>query len=185
MELDVLDYDVIIGAYEKINIEFFCNAQADQSLAILSHCVHDMSSQDLLLRDSAYRLLLMFLDFCEKILNGELETNMGKWSEASIQNIVNYFFLKYMGEAMDKETSVKKVNISIYISCYIYIYNFLFVYCCYLQVWMDLLREMVLKLPNVFNLESYQVLRSEDAEKDFFNNIVHLQVSRSIHKQIC
>ncbi|KAL7595784.1 hypothetical protein Lser_V15G29528 [Lactuca serriola] len=153
MELDVLDYDVIIGAYEKINIEFFCNAQADQSLAILSHCVHDMSSQDLLLRDSAYRLLLMFLDFCEKILNGELETNMGKWSEASIQNIVNYFFLKYMGEAMDKETSVKKV-------------------------WMDLLREMVLKLPNVFNLESYQVLRSEDAEKDFFNNIVHLQKRR-------
>lgn len=153
MEIDALDYDVIIGAYEKIKIEFFCNVGQDQALAILSHCVHDMSSQDLILRNSAYRLLLLFLDFCNKILNAELEPNTGRWSESSIQNTVNYFLLKYMGEAMDKETSVKKV-------------------------WMDLLKEMILKLPNVLNLESYHPLCSEDAEQDFFNNIVHLQKHR-------
>lgn len=153
VEMDVLDYDVIIGAYEKINIEFFCNVREEHALVILSHCVHDMSSQDLILRNSAYRLLLLFIDFCRKILYGELESNLGCWSEACIQNTINNFFLKYMGNAMSKETSV-------------------------LKVWMDLLREMVLKLPKVSNLKSYHALCSEDAEQDFFSNIVHLQKHR-------
>ncbi|KAJ9555652.1 hypothetical protein OSB04_010266 [Centaurea solstitialis] len=153
VEMDVLDYDVIIGAYEKIDIEFFCSVREEHALVILSHCVHDMSSQDLILRNSAYRLLLLFVDFCRKILNGELESKMGCWSESRIQNTINNFFLKYMGNAMGKETAV-------------------------LKVWMDLLREMVLKLPKVSNLNSYHALCSEDAEQDFFSNIVHLQKHR-------
>lgn len=43
-------------------------------------------------------------------------------------------------------------------------------------MWIDLLREMVLKLPKAANLDSYKALYSDDAEQDFFNNIVHLQV---------
>ncbi|KAK1435340.1 hypothetical protein QVD17_01101 [Tagetes erecta] len=153
MEIDVLDYDVIIGAYEKINIDFFCSVREEQTLVILSHCVHDMSSQDLILRNSAYRLLLLYIEFCQKIISGELESKSGCWSESGIQNTINNFFLKYMGDAMNRETSV-------------------------IKVWMDLLREMVLRLPNVCKLESYHVLCHEDAEEDFFNNIVHLQKYR-------
>lgn len=36
---------------------------------------------------------------------------------------------------------------------------------------------MVLKLPTVEDFKSFAVLYSEDPEQDFFNNIVHLQVS--------
>ncbi|XP_071696721.1 uncharacterized protein [Rutidosis leptorrhynchoides] len=146
MEIDGLDYDVIIGAYEKINIEFFCSVRKDHALIILSHCVHDMSSQDLILRNSAYSLLLLFVDFCQKIISCELVSNFGCWTKASIQNTVNNFILKYMGDAMNKENSVKKV-------------------------WMDLLQEMVLKLPKVSDLASYHDLCKED----FFHNIVHVQ----------
>ena len=35
----------------------------------------------------------------------------------------------------------------------------------------------MLKLPNEANLDSYRALCSDDAEQDFFNNIVHLQVT--------
>lgn len=44
---------------------------------------------------------------------------------------------------------------------------------------MDLLRAMVLKLPELANLNSFKSLCSEDAEVDFFFNIVHLQVGVS------
>lgn len=47
---------------------------------------------------------------------------------------------------------------------------------CWFQVWLDLLREMVLKLPQEANLASYRALCNDDAEQDFFYNIVHLQV---------
>ena len=51
----------------------------------------------------------------------------------------------------------------------------------YHQEWIDLLREMVLKLPEVPNLHSFKILCSDDPEVDFFNNIIHLQVSLSHH----
>lgn len=49
------------------------------------------------------------------------------------------------------------------------------------QVWIYLLREMVLKLPNVPSLTSLRALCGEDAEQDFFKNIMHLQVSSLRH----
>lgn len=51
----------------------------------------------------------------------------------------------------------------------------------YYQEWIDLLREMVMKLPEVPNLHSFKILCSDDPEVDFFNNIIHLQVSFSHH----
>lgn len=44
------------------------------------------------------------------------------------------------------------------------------------QEWIDLLREMILKLPQLSNLSSLRDLCSGDTEVDFFNNIIHLQV---------
>ena len=42
---------------------------------------------------------------------------------------------------------------------------------------MNLLREMVLKFPDVANLCLLKALYSKDAEVDFFSNITHLQVN--------
>lgn len=44
------------------------------------------------------------------------------------------------------------------------------------QEWVELLREMVLKLPEVANLGSLKPLRDENLEIDFFKNILHIQV---------
>ncbi|KAK3004391.1 hypothetical protein RJ639_018254 [Escallonia herrerae] len=112
-----------------------------------------MSSEELILRHSAYRVLLLFVEFCGIVLEGEVKPDEGCWSGACIQRLINNFLLKHMGDAMNREASVQKV-------------------------WIDLLREMVVKLPKVENLKSYQALCSEDAEQDFFNNVVHLQKHR-------
>lgn len=109
-EMGGLDYDAILGAYEKINIDFFYDVQVEHALVILSHFVHDMSSEELILRQSAYRLLLLFVEFCGRILDQEakLEEEVC-WSGACIQHIINKFLLKHMGDAMNKEATVQKV----------------------------------------------------------------------------
>ncbi|KAL0366725.1 UNVERIFIED_CONTAM: Small subunit processome component 20 [Sesamum radiatum] len=146
------DYDKILSAYQKVNVQFFYTITEEHALPILAQSIHDMSSEELILRQSAFRLLLSFIEFSAEILNRSPKSDL-IWSEVSIQHIVHNFFLKYMGNAMDKEGAVKKV-------------------------WIDLLRQMVLKLPKVANLGSYGALCSDDAEQDFFNNIVHLQKHR-------
>ncbi|GJX79607.1 small subunit processome component 20 homolog isoform X1 [Tanacetum coccineum] len=83
-------------------------------------------------------------------ISGEIVPMFECWSNARIQNTVNNFILKYMGDAMNKETSVRKA-------------------------WMDLLLKMANELPNVSKLESYLALHQGDPEHDFFNNIVHVQ----------
>ncbi|KAH6788665.1 hypothetical protein C2S51_003671 [Perilla frutescens var. frutescens] len=152
MEMSGLDYDKIFSAYEKVNVNFFYTIEGEHALPILAHAVHEMSSEEMILRQSAFRLLLSFIEFSVEILNGSPESDQ-IWSRASIQSTVNNFLLKHMGNAMNNEDAVKKV-------------------------WIDLLREMVLKLPKEANLHSYRALCSDDAEQDFFNNIVHLQKHR-------
>ncbi|KAL8494904.1 hypothetical protein ACS0TY_019169 [Phlomoides rotata] len=152
IEMGGRDYDRILGAYEEVNVNFFNTIQEEHALPILAHAVHDMSSEELILRQSAFRLLLSFIEFSGKIMNGSLKSDK-VWSEACILHIVNKFFLRHMGDAMNKEGAVKKV-------------------------WIDLLREMVSKLPEKANLDSYRVLCSDDAEQDFFKNIIHLQKHR-------
>lgn len=53
------------------------------------------------------------------------------------------------------------------------------------QEWIDLLREMVIKLPQLENLNLFRALCSEDADQDFFNNIVHLQVMFLFYMLLC
>ncbi|XP_038874757.1 LOW QUALITY PROTEIN: small subunit processome component 20 homolog [Benincasa hispida] len=163
MEIGGLDFDTIVNSYEKINIDFFCATPEEHALVVLSQCVHDMSSEELILRHSAYRCLLAFVEFSSSVLgqrgNGHQESidNMtlsdNSWSKESIMRLTNKFILKHMGEAMNRETSVKKE-------------------------WINLLREMVLKFPEVANLSSLKALYSKDAEVDFFSNITHLQKLR-------
>ncbi|XVE81263.1 hypothetical protein DITRI_Ditri15bG0049500 [Diplodiscus trichospermus] len=160
-ELDELDYDTIGKAYEDIGIGFFHAVPLEHALLILSQCVYDMSSEELILRHHAYRLLLTFLDFCAKILGREVKDDHetaeemmtddeGCWTRACVQRIINKFLLKHMGHAISRGASVRKE-------------------------WIDLLREMVIKLPQLANLNLFRALCSEDADQDFFNNIIHLQ----------
>ncbi|KAL5542673.1 hypothetical protein UlMin_010383 [Ulmus minor] len=151
-EVGSLDYDVIINAYDKINVDFFYTVDEDQALVILSHCVYDMSSEELILRHSAYRLLLLFVEFSALILSGDnINPDDGNWTKGSLMRIVRNFFLKHMSNAMKGEASFRKE-------------------------WIYLLREMVMKLTSVANIESLKALISnDDAEIDFFNNIIHLQ----------
>ncbi|KAF8392350.1 hypothetical protein HHK36_022692 [Tetracentron sinense] len=164
-EMGEIDYDTRVNIYEKMSPEFFCNVKEDHALVILSHCVYDMSSDDLILRQSASRLLLSFVQFSALILGreakkcqemheviGRLDEN-ACWNNACIHRIITKFFLKHMGNAMSKEISVQRE-------------------------WIALLREMVLKLPEIPVLNAFRALCSEDAEVDFFNNILHLQKHR-------
>ncbi|KAL2486861.1 ARM repeat superfamily protein [Abeliophyllum distichum] len=153
IEMGGLDYDKIICAYEKINSEFFYSVREEHARLLLSHSIRDMLSEELILRQSAFRLFLSFIEFASEIFDGMLKCDQELWSEATIQHVVKDFIFKHMGNAMVKGSSIQKV-------------------------WMDLLREMVLKLPKVANLESYKALYSGDPEQDFFNNIVHLQKHR-------
>nr|XP_027093891.1 uncharacterized protein LOC113714274 [Coffea arabica] len=118
MDIGSLDYDTIIGAYEKINGEFFHTVGKEHALIILSQSAYDMSSEELILRQSAYRLLLCFVEFASEIVELKDKSDQGCWTEAPIQHIVTSFLLKHMGNAMNRETSVQKL-------------------------WIDLLREMV------------------------------------------
>ncbi|KAM3327222.1 small subunit processome component 20 isoform X1 [Capsicum chacoense] len=152
VELGDLDYDTVIAAYERISADFFHTVPEEHALIILSHAVHDMSSEDLILRQSAYRLLLSFVEFSSQMLDRELKSEHGS-PGAWVRHILSNFFLKHIGTAMNKEDSIQKV-------------------------WIDLLRDMVLKLPTVEDFKSFAVLYSADPEQDFFNNIVHLQRHR-------
>lgn len=117
-EVGALDYDTIVNTYEKINSNFFYTVHVDQALLILSHCVYDMSSGELILRHSAYRLLLSFVEFAALVLS-EVENNLetahsrttgdGYWTGGSIKRIISKFLLKHLGNAMKGEASVKKV----------------------------------------------------------------------------
>ncbi|KAK0607559.1 hypothetical protein LWI29_016732 [Acer saccharum] len=159
-EMGSLDYDTIINAYKKIGVDLFYTREEDHTLLILSHCVHDMSSEELILRQSAYRSLLSFVEFSSRILDGEKIydhevqiINESCWTRTSIQQVINKFLLKHVGEAMRRGSKVKKE-------------------------WIDLLREMILKLPQLSNLNSFKDLCSGDSEVDFFKNIIHLQKHR-------
>ncbi|XP_050219970.1 uncharacterized protein LOC126670312 [Mercurialis annua] len=164
IEMGGLDYDTIVNAYEKIDAGLFYSVQEEHALAVLSHCVYDMSSDELILRQSAYRSLLSFVEFSASVLGGEFRSESvpnpvitadGKntWTKACIQRMINKFLLKHTGSALKEGSSSRKE-------------------------WIELLRDMVLKLPEMENLNSLKALCSTDAEQDFFYNIIHLQKHR-------
>lgn len=109
VELGDLDYDTVIAAYEKISADFFHTAPEEHALIILSHAIHDMSSGDLILRQSAYRLLLLFVEFSSQMLNRELKSEQES-SGAWVRHILSNFFLKHMGSAMNKEDTIQKLK---------------------------------------------------------------------------
>ncbi|XP_027937625.1 small subunit processome component 20 homolog isoform X2 [Vigna unguiculata] len=150
-----LDHDAILDAYRIINIDFFGSVQVEQALLILSHCVHDMSSEETTFMCSAHSSLLSFVDFSALILHQEenseehisvMKNTDNCWTKSCIQRVAKKFLLKHMADAMDGSLSV-------------------------IKGWIKLLHQMVLKLPEVSNLKSLMVLCNEDGEAVFFDNI--------------
>lgn len=130
-EIGELDYDKRIGAYDTIRPELFTRLREEHALAIISHCVYDMSSDELIFRQSASRALLSFVQFAGSIVNSETSdcrellshdgaqkdatdhveknTASSSWTKACIQRIVKKTLLQNMGEAMSKDISIQKV----------------------------------------------------------------------------
>lgn len=157
-----MDFDTIFNAYDQVSVDYFRHINDDQALVILSHCIYDMMSEEFTIRRKAYGSLLSFVDF-SALVTGEVEADRvqqiimvadrSSWTDAHIQRIVNKFLLKHMGDAMSKEASKR-------------------------QGWIDLLHKMVEKLSGVPSLRPLKALQCNDAEVDFFANIVHLQIHR-------
>lgn len=121
MEAD-LDYDTVVNAYERVTTDFFYSVKEDHALLVLSQCVHDMSSSELIIKHSAYRALLAFVDFCAQIVNCEEKDNQEmpeamvvvenhSWTKSSIHQIVEKFIMKHIGDAMKNGATIKKVYV--------------------------------------------------------------------------
>ncbi|KAF6168370.1 hypothetical protein GIB67_018210 [Kingdonia uniflora] len=165
-EMSELDYDTRVNAYDSIKPEFFSTVRDDHALVVLSHSIYDMSSEELILRQSACRLLfLSFIKFSAFVLGSNeikgpetpkestlLDTD-SCWTKARVRHIVKMFILKHMEEGMNKEIIIQRE-------------------------WIALLQEMVLGLPQVSELNSIKDLCDKDAEVDFFNNILHIQLHK-------
>ncbi|KAL9664606.1 hypothetical protein QQ045_020011 [Rhodiola kirilowii] len=159
-DIGEIDFDRIISAYGKISAGYFNSIRADHAVLILSHFVYDLSSEEIILRHSAYRSLLSFVDFASSVLSQNLTDDGGEvtmtdinnrsWTEEHILRIVNKILINHLGNAMSKPIPGQKE-------------------------WVELLQHMVHKLPQVPDLLTLKALCDDNAEVDFFNNIVHLQ----------
>ncbi|XP_062230251.1 uncharacterized protein LOC133927941 isoform X2 [Phragmites australis] len=165
-ELGEVDYDTRLDAYDKVKPHLFLGMKEEYVGAVLSHCVYDMSSEELIFRQSASRALQSFLDFSASVMNNEskysIETADIKPGEndtrdictkGCIQQILEKTYLHNMGVAMTKDISIQKE-------------------------WIILLREMVYNFNHVASLTSFRPLCREDLEEDFFHNITHLQAGK-------
>ncbi|PKA51950.1 hypothetical protein AXF42_Ash008179 [Apostasia shenzhenica] len=152
-DIDELDYDTVVSAYETIRPELFSSLGRDHSLPILSNCIFHVSSNELILRQCASKSLFAFVKFAAAYLEVDTERHVSNWTKDCILGILKSVFLKNMGDAMTKDISVQ-------------------------NEWITLLREMVYNLREVPDLRTFRPLCSEDPEVDFFNNIFHLQVHK-------
>lgn len=121
-ELGELDYDTRLAAYDKILPQLFIGMRDEHVNAILSHCVYDMSSEELIFRQSASRALQSFLEFSASVLNNEPNYSTGTAdvqpgknktqnisTKGYIQQTIEKTYLHNMGVAMTKDTSIQKV----------------------------------------------------------------------------
>ena len=72
-EIDEFDNDRRIHAYNDTSMELFSSLKDEQALTILSQCMHDMSSGELIMRQSAWKSLLSFVLFAALILDNNME----------------------------------------------------------------------------------------------------------------
>lgn len=143
--LGELDYDTRVSAYDTIMPELFTELKVEHALLILSHCVYDMASDELIFRQSASRALRSFIHFAASVLNNseisstqmvlddgskeestnqivEKEDTESKWTKACVNQIINTTYLHNIGDSTAKDVSVQKVGKNIYIGL-VYVYR--------------------------------------------------------------
>ena len=69
-------------------MEFFNNISENQALVILSHCIYDMSSNELILRHNAYKSLVSSAEFSVQTLRLEVKSDREMF-EAIVTSIAN------------------------------------------------------------------------------------------------
>ncbi|XP_013706551.1 U3 small nucleolar RNA-associated protein 20 [Brassica napus] len=162
MEVDDLDYERIVNAYVEIDSDFFAKSSKQHTMIILSQSLYNLSSESIMLRGSAHKLLSSFIEFSASILCQEASAHSGAGKEVKIADaswtgkhtlsIVD-FILKHIADAVSKGGNIVKE-------------------------WILLIREMVTKLPDAGDLGAFRPLCSEDENIDFFKSIIHIQSHR-------
>ncbi|CAN6915531.1 unnamed protein product [Brassica oleracea] len=162
MEVDDLDYERIVNAYVEIDSDFFAKSSKQHTMIILSQSLYNLSSESIMLRGSAHKLLSSFIEFSASILCQEASAHSGvgkevkiadaSWTGKHTLSIVD-FILKHIADAVSKGGNIVKE-------------------------WILLIREMVTKLPDAGNLGAFRPLCSEDENIDFFKSIIHIQSHR-------
>ncbi|CAN7082081.1 unnamed protein product [Brassica oleracea var. botrytis] len=162
MEVDDLDYERIVNAYVEIDSDFFAKSSKQHTMIILSQSVYNLSSESIMLRGSAHKLLSSFIEFSASILCQEASAHSGvgkevkiadaSWTGKHTLSIVD-FILKHIADAVSKGGNIVKE-------------------------WILLIREMVTKLPDAGNLGAFRPLCSDDENIDFFKSIIHIQSHR-------
>ncbi|EOA25292.1 hypothetical protein CARUB_v10018607mg [Capsella rubella] len=163
MEVDDLDYETIIRAYAKIDAGFFNKSSEQHMMIILSQSLYNISSSEVTLKDCAFNLLCIFIEFSASILcqeasahsdNGqEVLKSDASWTGDRVLWIINKFILKHIGDALNKGISTGKEEIL-------------------------LIRKMVTNLPYSGNLAAFRPLCSENDDVDFFKNVFSIQIHR-------
>ncbi|KAG5385531.1 hypothetical protein IGI04_037001 [Brassica rapa subsp. trilocularis] len=163
MEVDDLDYETIMDAYAKIDVDFLNESSEQDMMIILSQSLYNMASKEVMLKDCACNLLCTFIEFSASILsqeasahsnNGkEVSKSVARWTGDRVLWIMNKFILKHIGDAVNNGISSGKGEII-------------------------LIRKMVMSLPDSGNLAAFRPLCSENDDLDFFKNVFNIQAHR-------
>lgn len=120
MEVDELDYEKIVNAYVDVNADYFMKSSEQHTMIILSQSIFNVSSESIMLRGSAQKLLSSFIDFSASILCQEASahSDFGKevkiadvsWTGDRILHILRNFILKHIGDAINRGGIIIKVQ---------------------------------------------------------------------------
>lgn len=185
--IDEIDFARRLGAYGQLDEAVFSRMSWLEALLILSISVRDIGSEDISLRHSSSSCLKSFIRFAASLpdhvevieLDGESrvqqassiassaspahEVDESMWIDSvhsggagSLKSLVKSFLLPNARTAMNSDRVGAR------------------------REWVSLLREMIIAFPSIPSFQECQHLTSNDAEVDFFYNIVHLQVHRRI-----
>lgn len=119
MEVDDLDYERIVNSYVEIDADFFTKSSKQHTMIILSQSLYNLSSESIMLRGSAHKLLSSFIDFSASILCQEASAHSGvakevkiadaSWTGKHTLSIVD-FILKHITDAVSKGGNIVKVH---------------------------------------------------------------------------
>lgn len=119
MEVDDLDYERIVNAYVEIDSDFFAKSSKQHTMIILSQSLYNLSSESIMLRGSAHKLLSSFIEFSASILCQEAAAHSGvgkevkiadaSWTGKHTLSIVD-FILKHIADAISRGGNIVKVH---------------------------------------------------------------------------